>query len=316
MFKTVYELAVPHSRTSFLESDRNSLLSAAKTGIKDKVKSVLDKYPNIDRTAEKDTFNKARIGAIDSGSVSTTSLLLAKNEVNTDIQGMSPLSRAARKGNSKMTRFLLGRGARTKPETLTGQDQAIHWATQSGSKSTTSLLLKNGAYADARGLNDRTPMHYAAEKGDINIAETLTRHGADPTLTEKSPDGDFPGKTPLHTAVKRPNNEAFVEYLLKQNASVNAAAGKEKLTPLHIASSLTLRDIETNYGRKPVIDALVDKGADLEAKDSWGRTPVVIAKDSGEPRIVEWLKAHGAKDKPKSESKGDWSGCTRLTHGP
>ncbi|HUS48518.1 MAG TPA: ankyrin repeat domain-containing protein [Phycisphaerae bacterium] len=46
-------------------------------------------------------------------------------------------------------------------------------------------------------------------------------------------------------------------------------------------------------GRKAVAELLIDKGADVNAKDKAGRTPLGVAL--GE-EVVELLKKHGAKE--------------------
>lgn len=43
------------------------------------------------------------------------------------------------------------------------------------------LLLAFGADIQQRGVNDYTPLHYAAAKNDVRMAELLLAHGADPT---------------------------------------------------------------------------------------------------------------------------------------
>lgn len=43
------------------------------------------------------------------------------------------------------------------------------------------LLLSFGADLQQRGVNDYTPLHYAAAKNDARMVELLLAHGADPT---------------------------------------------------------------------------------------------------------------------------------------
>jgi len=42
------------------------------------------------------------------------------------------------------------------------------------------LLLRFGADIQQRGVNDYTPLHYAAARNDVRMVELLLAHGADP----------------------------------------------------------------------------------------------------------------------------------------
>ena len=44
-----------------------------------------------------------------------------------------------------------------------------------------------------------------------------------------------------------------------------------------------------------VVKLLIEKGADINARDNSGRTALMIASKNGHTQIVELLKAHGAK---------------------
>jgi ankyrin repeat protein len=50
------------------------------------------------------------------------------------------------------------------------------------------LLLDFGADANMRGINDYTPLHYAAQTGDASLVELLLTRGADPALPTRIDD--------------------------------------------------------------------------------------------------------------------------------
>jgi uncharacterized protein len=66
------------------------------------------------------------------------------------------------------------------------------------------LLLAFGADVQQRGVNDFTPLHYAAAYNDANLIRLLLSHGADTNARTRI--DDF--TTPLEEAEKRPSPEA------------------------------------------------------------------------------------------------------------
>ena len=84
--------------------------------------------------------------------------------------------------------------------------------------------------------------------------------------------------------------------MLDAGADVDAKAGEEDLTPLHVAAA---------YGQVPAIMALLDAGANVNAKMKNGETPLDLARwrmeeTEGSLRhrhrhAIEILKAHGAR---------------------
>jgi len=74
--------------------------------------------------------------------------------------------------------------------------------------------------------------------------------------------------------------------LIESGADVNAKDNLFGRTALMIASF---------YGHKEVVELLLKKGADVNAKDKNGRTALMIASKKGHKEIVELLKFYGAK---------------------
>lgn len=60
------------------------------------------------------------------------------------------------------------------------------------------LLIQSGASVHQRGVNDHTPLHYAASQDDARAIEILLRHGADPASRTAIDDYE----TPLELAVR------------------------------------------------------------------------------------------------------------------
>ena len=51
-----------------------------------------------------------------------------------------------------------------------------------------------------------------------------------------------------------------------------------------------------HYGKLEVVKILLNKGADVNAKDASGDTALIQASHNNNPEVVEILKAHGAKE--------------------
>jgi ankyrin repeat protein len=76
------------------------------------------------------------------------------------------------------------------------------------------LLLASGADVNQRGLNDYTPLHWAAGQGDVRIVEVLLAHGAD--MEARTRIDDF--ESPLEIA-EQANHADVVALLLDAPAS-------------------------------------------------------------------------------------------------
>ena len=88
---------------------------------------------------------------------------------------------------------------------------ALSCPERSDRKAILELLLTFGADIQQRGVNDYTPLHYAAAADDVNMIEFLLAHGADPDAKTRVDDY----ATPLEEAEILGKTSA-VERLQKQ----------------------------------------------------------------------------------------------------
>jgi len=88
-------------------------------------------------------------------------------------------------------------------------------------------------------------------------------------------------------AVKTGDLKNVKEAIEKQGVSPNyVEASVNKRTPLHWAS---------DYGQVEVIEYLLSKGANIEAKDNFGITPLLAAVYEGHENAVKTLLQRGAR---------------------
>lgn len=137
----------------------------------------------------------------------------------------------------------------------------------------------------------RTLLHDAAAAGNLAVVELLLSLGADPN----SQDGGE--HTPLYSVGNeclRKSGPMVVFALVRAGSAVDAHGGVKHCTPLHMAAR---RDNEE------VVQALLDCGANIEARDSVGDTPLRRAVNCDKIRVASLLLARGA-DVSSAGSKG------------
>ena len=153
-------------------------------------------------------------------------------------------------------------------------------AASRGDLDTVKALLKDGADVNAAMGDGMTALHWAAERGDVQMTNTLLYAGANAAAVTRV--GQY---TPLHIAA-RTGNAAVVTALLASNADANARTSPSGATALHLAAT---------SGNPETITALLDKGAEVNAREpEWEQTPLIFAAAAGRTEAVKVLLARGA----------------------
>ncbi|KAB1205110.1 Acyl-CoA-binding domain-containing protein 2 [Morella rubra] len=88
---------------------------------------------------------------------------------------------------------------------------AIHAFAREGELDNLLKCIESGVSVNTRDSEGRTPLHWAVDRGHLNIAELLINRSAEVNAKDND------GQTPLHYAVMC-EREAIAEYLVKQNA--------------------------------------------------------------------------------------------------
>ena len=149
-------------------------------------------------------------------------------------------------------------------------------------------LIDEGADVNAENRNGYL-LHKAAWNGHVGVIKLLLANGANVNLR------DTRGKTPLHEAVLRDNQEGVAE-LLANGADVNARDSNGE-TPLHIA----VLHITVWSAHVSVIRLLLAKGVDVNVRDGWGNMPLHLAIRIGDTEVVQLLLTHGADANAKAK---------------
>lgn len=220
--------------------------------------------------------------AVRAGQIETARVLLAAGAKVNDraADGTSALVIAAHSGHGPLAAFLLEKGA--DPNANGSGYTALHIAVRRGDVRLVKELLARGADPDvrlvkatpARRISDdvalprplvgTTPLWLAAYYGQVEILRELAAHNATPTLTSNN------GATVLMAAIGRNQMNALemVKILADLGIDVNAA-DEEGNTALHRAAS---------SGFDPLVQFLVERGAELEAENTKGETPLSMTR--------------------------------------
>jgi len=149
-----------------------------------------------------------------------------------------------------------------------------------GDLSTVQELLRNGADVNTAQGDGMTALHWAAERGEVELSEVLIYSGANVNAGTRI--GRY---TPLHLA-SRGGHAEVVAALLRAKANPGATTTTSGVTPLHLAAAA---------GRTDVVAALLRSGADVNAKEaSWGQTPLIFAASRGHVEAIRMLLEAGA----------------------
>ena len=169
---------------------------------------------------------------------------------------------------------------------LWGGDTPLHSAAEDGDVSEVKALLAKGAEVNAKGgYYGYTPLHKAAYGGHLDVVKELLAKGAEVNAKNKY------GWTPLHSAASKGHLDV-VKELLAKGAEVDAK-NKDGETPLHSAAQ---------DGHLEVVKILLSKGAEVNAKDTlFGDTPLHDAAIEGHLDEVKVLLAKGAKVDAKNK---------------
>lgn len=136
------------------------------------------------------------------------------------------------------------------------------------------LLLEYNADCTMADSEGALPIHYAAFFGNNYAFKVLLDHMSDNNIEIEMVDNN--GFAPMHWAALN-SDKSFVELLFKKGAStiiINKENGK---TPLHMSAF---------NGRYETSKFLIDNGADINAKDNNGFTPLDYAKKYGNNQVL------------------------------
>lgn len=163
----------------------------------------------------------------------------------------------------------------------------LHVACEKGNVEVVQLLLTNGAIVDICDVNGCTPLHLVSELGTdshMAIAQLLFDTGANVNATSST------RKTPLHMAAAggpyfKPGHRIVpTEKQYDQDGNAIEGTGDPEEPPGG-----------TGDGNSAMITLLTKLGANMEAMDTEGNTPLIAAAKRGNHLGVQTLLTLGAR---------------------
>ncbi|KAJ4359942.1 uncharacterized protein N0V89_000501 [Didymosphaeria variabile] len=224
-----------------------------------------------------------------------------------DFAGVTALMEATSEGRHTTVELLIEHGANIDAEDYDGRT-ALHIAALAGRHVIARFLLTQGANVNALDFGNQSPLLLASKRGHETIVELLLQHNAGTDFADEN------GVTPLLVAIYSRKNriadmllaagadvthrvhdqsalEMLRSYGIDQPSDVKKLAGRAALS---FIAEWTIHIPGKRRNFDPLIQALVEAGADVNDQDYHGRSPLHYAVNRGNDATVQKLIELGA----------------------
>jgi ankyrin repeat protein/WD40 repeat protein len=264
-------------------------------------------YQDIGLIRSSDTYLNRFIAGAGENNVKLLSMLLDNGEVEIEQKnkdGFTALTMAAREGSFDAVKWLIARGANVHQPTNFGMSP-LYLAAWNSHVRVTYFLLKNGANPQTdiiewqkqkildNKVNEISRMLVDFVSVDMqqtaltNVAEVLVNGNllrVDSVWSLLKLDINeqlFSDGMPLLSMAILGEQEAAVKWVIEKGGSVNLTALEKNFSPLMFAVA---------KGNAAIVKFLLDKGANRNLKDIYGKTAIDYARRFGHSEIVALLE--------------------------
>ncbi|MEM7055827.1 MAG: ankyrin repeat domain-containing protein, partial [Bacteroidota bacterium] len=158
----------------------------------------------------------------------------------------------------------------------------LHYAAEQGDLEVVKALIARGAEVNVKTGDDITPLHYAVASGHLDVVEYLFKVLKEQYDQEEYLDSkDNDGVSPLHIAV-RGGYEDLTKLITIETPNAIKTEANDGNTALHLAAYLGSSRIVDVLLSSPAIDRAV-----LTKQNSGGKTPLDVAKKEEIKRKLE-----------------------------
>lgn len=290
------------------------LINAAKVNSTEMVRLLLEKGASADSS----NFQGKRSlhFAVQKGNQAMVELLLDHGAQPARFLGVDLVGMAMERNQKKMVKFLVDRGlehsgvhvatffgdvGKIKHYLANGGDinaldpsrlSLLVCAISGRQTEAAELLLSEGADVNQKCAQGNTALHWTTSKGGTEFAKMLLDQGADVTMTT------------LRSAVYLARRD-MVAMLIAGGVDINTRFVRFPKQPERGRNWTLLHTACLNLNRpwhrdsrvkKAIVELLVAKGADVNAKAQDGTTPLSLLKQGGHEDLIELLRKHGAEE--------------------
>jgi ankyrin repeat protein len=158
-----------------------------------------------------------------------------------------------------------------------------------GKREAAVAMIADGADVNELAVDGTTALHWAVYSKDIELVEMLLDEGADPNARN-----DY-GASPMTVASEHGNYD-IMKALVAADGDIESANSEGQTLLMAVART----------GNTETAELLLDKGARVNASESWGgQTALMWAASQHQPAMIRLLLEHGAEVNSRSKDH-DW----------